>query len=291
MAKPVVFVIGASGQVGSSTLKVLSEKYSDKVEIRAGVRNPDKAEKLKNLPNVTVTRAEMGDTALKDTLRGVNALYIVTPSAEQRVPITIATMEAAKEAGVKHILVISGVTTDTFFGRQLSKLSSAVKTLGVPYTLILLPFFVDNYFWYKDSIKEQGVIHCPVDGTKPFISVVVSDIAKSSAAILVNPEKHVSKMYEIISEYHTFEDVAAAFSEALGKKVTYNRMLYDEAKQVFLAVGLPEWQITALLESYQLIDNGAPEVNSTDRSHFYQLTGEQPTSLKTWISQVKGAFQ
>ena len=88
-------------------------------------------------------------------------------------------------------------------------------------------------------------------------------------------------MYEIISEYHTFEDVAAAFSEALGKKVTYNRMLYDEAKQVFLAVGLPEWQITALLESYQLIDNGAPEVKSTDRSHFYKLTGEQPTSLKT----------
>ena len=187
MAKPVVFVIGASGQVGSSTLKVLSEKYSDKVEIRAGVRNPDKAEKLKNLPNVTVTRAEMGDTALKDTLRGVNALYIVTPSAEQRVPITIATMEAAEEAGVKHILVISGVTTDTFFGRQLSKLNSAVKTLGVPYTLILLPFFVDNYFWYKDSIKEQGVIHCPVDGTKPFISVVVSDIAKASAAISSKP--------------------------------------------------------------------------------------------------------
>ena len=108
MAKPVVFVIGASGLVGSSTLKVLSEKYSDTVEIRAGVRNPDKAEKLKSLPNVAVTRAEMGDAALKDTLRGVDALYIVTPGTELRVPITIATAEAAKEAGVKHIMVISG---------------------------------------------------------------------------------------------------------------------------------------------------------------------------------------
>ena len=42
MAKPVVFVIGASGSVGSATVQALSAKYSDKVEIRAGARNPDK---------------------------------------------------------------------------------------------------------------------------------------------------------------------------------------------------------------------------------------------------------
>ena len=47
MAKPVVFVIGASGLIGSATVLALSAKYSDKVEIRAGVRNPDKADKLK----------------------------------------------------------------------------------------------------------------------------------------------------------------------------------------------------------------------------------------------------
>ena len=47
MAKPVVFVIGASGNIGSATVQALSVKYSGKVEIRAGVRNPDKAETLK----------------------------------------------------------------------------------------------------------------------------------------------------------------------------------------------------------------------------------------------------
>ena len=47
MGKPVVFVIGASGNIGSATVQALSAKYSDKVEIRAGVRNPDKADKLK----------------------------------------------------------------------------------------------------------------------------------------------------------------------------------------------------------------------------------------------------
>ena len=79
MAKPVVFVIGASGNVGSATIQALSTKYADKLEIRAGVRNPDKADKIK-LPGVTIVQAEMGaKDKLKETLKGVDALFIVTP--------------------------------------------------------------------------------------------------------------------------------------------------------------------------------------------------------------------
>ena len=113
MAKPVVFVIGASGNVGSATVQVLSSKYADKVEIRAGVRNPDKADKLKSLPNVSVVQAEMGDKEkLTRTLKGVHTLYIVTPGVENRAQLTIATAQAAKDAGVKHLLVVSVPTAD-----------------------------------------------------------------------------------------------------------------------------------------------------------------------------------
>jgi len=39
MAKPVVFVIGASGNVGMVTVKALADKYATKVEIHAGTCN------------------------------------------------------------------------------------------------------------------------------------------------------------------------------------------------------------------------------------------------------------
>ena len=58
MGKPVVFVIGASGNAGAATIAALAERYSDKLEIRAGVRNPDK---LKAPAGVTVVHATMGD--------------------------------------------------------------------------------------------------------------------------------------------------------------------------------------------------------------------------------------
>ena len=295
MAKPVVFVIGASGNVGSATVQVLSSKYGEKVEIRAGVRNPDKADKLKSLPNVSVVQAEMGDKEkLIETLKGVHALYIVTPGAENRAQLTIATAQAAKEAGVKHLVVVSVLTanlTDTVFGRQFSEIETAVSQLGVPHTILRLPIFVENYFGFKDSIKGQGAIYCPVDGTKPFTPVAVADAAKAGAAILADSSKHANKTYAIISDRHTHSDVAAAFSEALGKTVNYNRVPYDAAKQAFLGMGFPNWQVDGIMELYKLIDSGSPVTNEADISHFHQVTGEQPTRLKAWVSQVKSAFQ
>ena len=107
MAKPIVFVIGATGNIGSATVIELASKHGDKLDIRAGVRNPEKADKLKGLAGVTVVQAEMGDNEkLVEAFKGVNALYIVTPGAENRAALTIATAKAAKSAGVKHLAVV-----------------------------------------------------------------------------------------------------------------------------------------------------------------------------------------
>ena len=112
MSKPVVFVIGASGNVGSATIQALAAKYASRVEIRAGVRNPDKADKLKSIPNVSVVKAEMGTAELENTLKGVHSLFIVTPGVINRAALTIATAESAKKAGVNHQLIVSIPTAD-----------------------------------------------------------------------------------------------------------------------------------------------------------------------------------
>ena len=242
MGKPIVLVIGASGSIGTATVAALAAKYADKVEIRAGVRNPDKADKLKAIAGVKVVQATMGDKdKLKSTLKGVDALYIVTPGTENRAQLTIATAETAKEAGVKHLLVVSVFTaqlTDTLFGGQLAEVEDKIEKLGVPHTILCLPIFVET-FW--GSIVSQGAIYCPVDPEKPFTSVVVEDDAgKAGAAILANPSKHAGKIYTIVSDRHTYNDVAQGLSEALGKEVKYNRVSYEAAKQAFLGTGMLE---------------------------------------------------
>ena len=291
MAKPVVFVIGASGNIGQATIQALSSKYADKLEIRAGVRNPDKADKLK-LPGVTIVQAQMGDKdTLINTFKGVDALYIVTPPTENRAALTIRTAEAAKEAGVKFLLVIGGSHMDNTLGRQMIEIETKVSQLGVPYSLLRLPFFVDNNWGFKDSIKNDSTIYSPVDPTKPFTNVVVDDAGKAGAVILANYTKHFNTTYTISTDRYTYDDLAKTFSEALGREIKYVRIPYEAAKQAFLKFGMMEWQVDGLLEIFKLIDNDSPLTNNPDLSVYKTLTGEEPTSMKSWVSKYAEAFK
>ena len=295
MSKPVIFVIGASGNVGSATLQALSDKYAGKFDIRAGVRNPDKADKLKSLAGVSVVQATQGD---KDNLvgifKGVDALYIIAPGTENRAELVIKTAEAAKAAGVKFLLVLSIPTahlTDTIFGRQLTEVETAVAKLSVPHAFLRLPLFVDNYWSFKDTIQSQSSIYSPVDSSKPYTPVVVEDAGKAGAAVLADWQKHVNKSYTIVSDRHSFDDVAKAFTEAVGKEIKYVQVPYETAKQSILQAGLPEWQVDGVLELYKLIDSDSPATNQASLGDFEKLTNEKPTNLKAWLGKEGGAFK
>ena len=225
MGKPVVFVIGASGNIGAATVAALSAKYADQVEIRAGVRNPDKADKLKSLANVTIVQATMGNKEnLTGILKGVDALYIVTPPSGNRAQLAISTAEAAKTAGVKHLGVVSVTTArlpNTIIGRQFVEIESTIGQLGVPYTFVRLPFFAENFWGSKATIAAQGAIITPADPEKPFGLVTAEDAGEAGAAILVNPAKHAGKTYDLISDVVTYNDIVSSFSKALGKEIKY----------------------------------------------------------------------
>ena len=296
MSKPVVFVIGASGNIGAATVAALSSKYADKVEIRAGVRNPESADKLKGLNGVTLVAAEMGGDRdkLVSTLKGVDALFIVTPGTKARAELSIATAEAARDAGVKFLLVVSVLTadlTDTIFGAQFAKLESTISGLGVTYAFLRLPLFTDNYWGFKDTIKSQSTFYGPIDPSKPFTPVLVADAGNAAAAILSNPTGHANRTYNLVSDRHTLSEVAAIFSEALGRQVQYVQVPFEAAKQALLQMGFPEWQADGVLELDKLINGGSPVTNQGDLGQYTAITGEKPTDIRTWIGAVKGAFQ
>ena len=305
MAKQVVFVIGATGSIGAATVTELAlanvEKYGDKLDIRAGVRNPEKADKLKALPGVSVVQAEMGpDKNLVETFKGVHTLFINTPGATNRRPLTVATAEAAKSAGVKHLVVVSGVSTGPMheeltkssnLTHQWIEIESAIKQLGVPYTFLRLPWFMDNFFGLAGEIKSKSSISSPADPTKPLTCIVVKDAGSAGAEVLADPSKHVNKAYSMISDCISYGDLAAAFSEALGREIKYVRMSYEDARKMFLGMGLQEWQVNIFVDFYKAVNSGMLAVTGSDADDIANITGKKPTDLKTWVSMVAGAFK
>ena len=296
MSKPTVFVLGCSGSIGSATVRALSRKYSDTLNILAGTRDtaPEKAASLRSLPGVTILHADMNNKeGLRDLLTGVTSLFIVTPTNGFRLAIGAA--EVAKASGVKHILTVSVLTvelTDTIYGKQYGELESSVKHLQIPYTFIRLPPFVDNYWAYKRPIQQNSSFSTPADPTKPFSAVVVEDAGKAAAAIMAEPEKHYGKTYKLISNRHTLNELAAAFSQALGKNVKYERISYNDCRRRLVeVVGFSEEDADGILEIYRLTDEECPMLDDPEMSHFNQITGEKPTSLKEWVNEVTPAFK
>ena len=296
MSKPTVFVLGCSGSIGSATVRALSRKYSDTLNILAGTRDTasEKVASLRSLPGVTILHADMNNKeGLRDLLTGVTSLFIVTPTNGFRLAIGAA--EVAKAAGVKHILTVSVLTvelTDTIYGKQYGELESSVKHLQIPYTFIRLPPFVDNYWAYKRPIQQNSSFSTPADPTKPFSAVVVEDAGKAAAAIMAEPEKHYGKTYKLISNRHTLNELAAAFSQALGTNVKYERISYNDCRRRLVeVVGFSEEDADGILEIYRLTDEECPMVDDPEMSHFNQITGEKPTSLKEWVNEVTPAFK
>ena len=296
MSKPTVFVLGCSGSIGSATVRALSRKYSDTLNVLAGTRDTasEKVASLRSLPGVTILHADMNNKeALRDLLTGVTSLFIVTPTNGFRLAIGAA--EVAKASGVKHILTVSVLTvelTDTIYGKQYGELESSVKLLQIPYTFIRLPPFVDNYWAYKRPIQQNSSFSTPGDPTKPFSAVVVEDAGKAAAAIMAEPEKHYGKTYKLISNRHTLNELAAAFSQALGKNVKYERISYNDCRRRLVeVVDFSEEDADGILEIYRLTDEECPMVDDPEMSHFNQITGEKPTSLKEWVNEVAPVFK
>ena len=296
MGKPVVFVIGASGNVGVATVAALSTRYADKVEIRAGVRNPDKADRLKSLANVTVVQAAVGDKEnLTGILNGVDALLVVTPPTKNRAQLSIATAEAAKVAGVKHIAVVSILTAslpNTIIGGQFAEIEGAVQQLGIPYTFLRLPYFAENFWGFKPTIVEQSVIFSPRDPEKPFQVMTVENIGEAGAAILADPAKHAGKIYNLIGDRVTPNDVVKSFSKALGRDIKFSRISFEAAKQGYIqGAGFQEWEADGTLELVKLANDSAPEVNPSDLSAYESITGGKATTVSEWIAKNTPGFQ
>ena len=297
MEKKQVLVIGASGMVGQATVKRLSSEFGDQVDVKAGVRNPQKASALNDLKAVTVVQAEMGDTsALKKTFQGVDSLFIVTPGADNRVHLVIETAKAAKEAGVKFLLVVSGASIThpemiKVFGTEFSEIESAVPKLGVPFAFLGLPAFMETFFGITPTIEKESRIYSPVMSDKPIVVVAADDIGLAAATILASPEKHAGKKYTIVSDRVSYGDLVTAMSKVLGRKIEYVQISYEDSEKGALQLGVPERQVKIMHSFFNLVDISHPLLDVANVDEFFEITGKKPTDLTTWLTKMGSALK
>ena len=259
----IIAVVGATGAQGGGLVHAILNDSSGEFKARALTRDPnsDKAKALAKL-GAEVVAADVDDKqSLVKAFTGAYGVYCVTfywehfsPEKEKAHARSMA--EAAKEAGVKH--VIWSTLEDTrkwvpLSDNRMPTLQGKYKVphfdakgesdaffvnSGVPYTLLHTAFYWDNFIHFGMGPQKlpdgRLAITFPM-GDKKLPSISATDIGKSAFYIFKAGTTYQGKTVGISGGNLTGQQMADSFTKALGTKVIYN----DVPPDVYRGFGFP----------------------------------------------------
>jgi uncharacterized protein YbjT (DUF2867 family) len=117
--------------------------------------------------------------------------------------------------------------------------------------------FTQNVVTYlAPSIREQGAFYGAMGGDARTSYVDVRDIATIAAKALQGGA-HDGKVYELNGpEALTYQEVAEKISRQTGTVARYVDIPAEAQRRAMLEQGMPEWQVTALLELQEYYTGG-----------------------------------
>lgn len=268
MTQAKILLTGATGTVGTQLVKKL---VASDTQFKALVRNNDNGDLLKTLPQAEVVTGDLADpSSIANIFEGIEKAFLLTNSSEQAEQLQLNFVEAAQQAGVKHIVKLSQFAAEenspVRFLRYHARVENRIKETGVAYTFLRPNLYMQGLLAFKDYIKAEGKFYASAD-TAPISAVDVRDIASVAAKALTEPG-HENKIYNITGEEAlTHYEMAAILSRVLGREIAFIDVAPEQMGSALRAAGFPEWQVGGLIEDYAHYARGeAAEVYDTVRS-------------------------
>ena len=280
-----IAITGATGQLGQHVIEELL-KTVPASQIVAIVRNPAKAEALRQ-QGVVVRQADYTEEAAFTTaLNGVDKLLLISSSeVGQRAVQHPTVINAAKAAGVKFIAYTSLLHADKSpLGLHVEHVETenALAASGVPYALLRNGWYTENYLASAPPALEHGVF-MGAAGEGKIASATRADYA-AAAAKVVSEEGHAGKVYELAGDNAwTLSELAAELSKQSGKPITYQNLSEADFAAALKGVGLPAGLAEMLADS----DTGASKGGLFDDSRtLSKLIGRPTTPLAESVKDI-----
>jgi uncharacterized protein YbjT (DUF2867 family) len=254
-SKKMILITGASGSVGKAVLQEVSRKES---KFRGMFRSKEEAAKAPS--GCAPVLADYSDKhSLRNALSGVTSVFIVCSPIPQLVELESNVLEVSKETGVKHVVLSSALGAEDYpksFPSWHRKVEDKLNATGLSYTILRPNSFLQNIVAYNaPSIRAQGAFYAAMGDAK--ISYLdVGDIAVVATKALEGGA-HSGKTYELNGpEAISNQELAKRVSKIAARTVNFVDIPESAQRESMLGLGMPEWQVTALLELQQYYKQG-----------------------------------
>lgn len=280
-----ILVTGSTGQLGKATIDFLLKKIPAN-SIAAMVRDENKAADLK-AKGIDVRKGDYSDvSSMVKAFQGIDKLLLISSSdMTDRAGQHINAINAAKEAGVKHIVYTSVDLKDPVNSAISFVASSHMATVehlaksGMQYTLMNNSLYADVLpMFLGEKVLETGVFFPAGTGRVPFTSRL--DMAEAAATILAG-NGHEGKEYVIAADTtYSLGDVAHSLSELSGKMINYSSPTQEVYAETLTKAGVPDMYISFMGAFAKAIADNEFDTKKTDLE---KLLGRKPTALKDYL--------
>ncbi|MFI2431530.1 NAD(P)H-binding protein [Streptomyces sp. NPDC018693] len=282
MSPAQILVTGATGQVGHEVMAQLTEQG---IAVRAGARSPERIRGGETVEAVTVdvTRPE----TLSAALAGVEKVFLYAfPQG-----IT-GFLDAAREAGVKHIVLLSSQTvSDAFPGQEPivemhRAAEAAVVDSGIAYTFLRPHNFATNILmWgWPESIRAEGKVRFPYPESHSDV-IHEKDIAAVAVKALTEPGHEGSGYFISGPESVTQRRQLEIIAEVTGRPLEFEERTPEQAR-ADLGEIVPPWVADAVF-SYWAHSDGVP-THLSDTVE--KITGRPARTFAEWAADHAADF-
>lgn len=235
-----ICVTGASGTLGSEVIRQLA---SAKAPFRGAYFSYAKAEAAQ----ARGIDARIIDYSRPETLRaafqGCHRVFLLGPNAPNQTELELNAVEAAKAAGVRHIVKqsVMGAADEAYSLATLHRpVERAIEASGMAWTFLRPNSFMQNAVTFMGpTIRAEGAFYSASDLAK-VSHVDVGDIAAVAVESLTTPN-HEGKAYTLTGpEALTYDEIAAELSTALRRSIRHVSLPPADLKGAMLAEGMPE---------------------------------------------------
>jgi NAD(P)H dehydrogenase (quinone) len=281
-----ILITGATGNLGSSVVQHLSKKISkDQFAILA--RDENKASRFKE-QGIEVRIADFNQLeTLNQAFSGIEKLLLISTMESNRYEQHKNVVDAAKKAGVKHIiytgLAIQNIETSDVRDLMISHFQTEdyIKQSGLDYTLVRNTMYADAIpIIVGESVFEQGIFLPGGDGKVPY---ALRDEMGEGLAHLLSQDDHINKTYNFTGSHeYSYADIAQELSLITGKKINYTDADENKFEALLKHFQMPEFLIYLTKGTVLDIKKHQYEINSQDLENILgRKTLDLNSTLKT----------
>lgn len=281
MSSPIL-VIGALGNVGAEVVKHLLGTGN---KVRASAMSVEKI-KARFGSSVEAVRFDFTDlTTYEATFQGVEKMFLLRPPHITNIKRDMyPSIDAAKRAGVKHVVFLSLIGIESAKYVPHYKVETYLKEINLQTTFLRCSFFMQNLSTtHQKEIKERNEIFVPVGKAKTSF-IDARDIG-AVAAVALTQDGHANKNYDLTgSEALDYWQATKILSEVLGGEIQYKNpnpvyFLIETMRR-----GTPFMFALVMMGLYTSTRFGMAEPITNEVE---KLTGRKPISFKEFANDYK----